>query len=256
MKKTKLILVILLGLWQTTQAQVTDAIKGAAKASGSVAKSYSSSGGGDAAASGCANGCADMGCQILFAEFFVNMWDYHESLYRGNVERINSIEVEATAYSNLVEPYYGFRPRVRGNWGLFSTDFRVAMLYDQAPDGSFGGFHTKDWQILGLNLIALDEFNLRVGSGFMYQDFDQKSYWENTAMADVYFDRWQIGAEGRIASQTSGAAPRKELSLRVSRKIAERGHFSTHFIAQGVYNRYFNAVDTWLFGGGIALKIQ
>ncbi len=46
-----------------------------------------------------------------------------------SIKRLVSLE---TFFQGAVQPsnYYLFNPRIRGNWGLFSTDFRVNYLLE------------------------------------------------------------------------------------------------------------------------------
>jgi hypothetical protein len=262
MKKSFIVLLSFLGLSATSlQAQVTDAIKSASKSSSS---SSSKSSGGGSISSGdvgsslsCLSSCFDIGCQIIGTQVVVGLWRYHEYINEQGLDRTTSIEAQVVAGGNTIKNYYTLRPRIRGNWGFFSTDFRVAMLYDyDETTGAFGGYHTKDWQILGFNLVAVEAFNLRLASGFMYEDFQKKYYLENSAMADVYFNKWHIGAEGRISHYTNGVVPRSELSLKTSYRIGQSKHLQTFVTAEGVYNQYFSKVNTWTLGAGVGIRFK
>lgn len=253
--------IFVIGGIETAQGQVTNAIKRSSSSSSSSSSGAKVSGGGGdlGSSAACFSSCFDVGCQLIGTGIVTGVLRYHDALLDKGIGRVTSVELQVIGGGNAINNYYTFRPRLRGNWGLFSTDFRIAMLYDYVPeDDSFGSYHTKDWQIIGLNLVAAQAFNLRLSSGFMYQDYDKKYAWENALAADVYFDRWQIGAEGRIAAapNTGGVLPRTELSLKTTYQLNQRKHIQSYLMAEGVYNKYFGEVETWTLGVGVGFRYQ
>src|SRR5687767_4134544 len=82
--------------------------------------------------------------------------------------------------------YYLFWPRVRGNWGLFSTDFRMNYLIEEGLDG-FIHIRTNDWQVLQLNLITSRFFTFRLGTGFMQETFAaERTFSESAFMLMIH----------------------------------------------------------------------
>ena len=111
--------------------------------------------------------------------------------------------------------YYLFNPRIRGNWGLFSTDFRINYLIQETTSGT-SDLSSLDWQILQLNILTTRNVIGRVGGGFMQENFGgRKSFFESSFGLFVQSNSKKIGAsiEYRVAQDyDTGVNPRREFS--------------------------------------------
>src|SRR5258708_3105729 len=110
-----------------------------------------------------------------------------DKLHKGDcIKGLVSLE---RFFQGAVQPstYYLFNPRIRGNWGLFSTDFRVNYLLEDDHTNGTHDLTTFDWQILQLNLITTRNFTARIGGGNLYERFGGKqSFFEWTTGASFY----------------------------------------------------------------------
>jgi hypothetical protein len=147
--------------------------------------------------------------------------------------------------------YYIVHPRVRGNWGLFSTDFRMNYLIEDGIDG-YKHIRTSDWQILQVNVITTRDFTARIGGGFMQEAFEgYKTFSEWTVgfhyQSDVH--PWGAFAEYR------GAEVRKEVSSFAQYRLFDAKYFHGFATAGFVYQRYYRSITTWGLQGGLMVRI-
>ncbi|MBT1703654.1 hypothetical protein [Chryseosolibacter indicus] len=147
--------------------------------------------------------------------------------------------------------YYIVNPRVRANWGLFSTDFRLNYLIRDDIDG-VQYLRTNDWQILQLNLITKKDVTLRVGGGFMQEAFNDHSA----------FTEWTVGVQAFPVNSKMGGAfeyrdaePRKEVSAQALFKLFDFRALHGYFSAGAVYQRYYRSISTWGLQGGLICRL-
>ncbi|NOS92659.1 MAG: hypothetical protein HOP30_12100 [Cyclobacteriaceae bacterium] len=233
----------------TSMAQVGD-IKNS-----SSSNSKSGGGGGDSKGGSSGGG--------FFVDIFINslseigVWQKYKLDKRSENEYIVSLDVIAQA---AVQPsrYYLMNPRIRGNWGLFSTDFRINYLLEEKITGN-EDLTTIDWQILQLNLVTTRHVIGRIGGGFMKENFGgQESFFESTY--GVFFQSGQkhLGAnlEYRLAQDfTTGAIPRRELGAHFEYRLASKGYWNTYLTMGGVYQQYYESVSVWGIQAGLALRV-
>jgi hypothetical protein len=154
--------------------------------------------------------------------------------------------------------YYMFFPRVRGNWGLFSTDFRMNYLIEEGLDG-FKHIRTSDWQIIQLNLITSRYFTFRLGTGFMKEAFgDKKSFSESALMFNVHApdQTKNLGFEYRFAKDwETGVNPRREFSVQYQHQILTAGALHGYASIGGVYQKYYNTIEVWGVQGGLVFRL-
>lgn len=155
--------------------------------------------------------------------------------------------------------YYMLWPRVRGNWGLFSTDFRMNYLIEEGADGEWIHIRTNDWQILQINLITSRFFTFRLGSGFMHEAFGAKrSFNESAFLFNIHApdQTKNLGFEYRFAKDwDTGANPRREFNVTFQQQLFSAGALHTYIVVGGVYQRYYNAIEIWGFTGGVVFRL-
>lgn len=199
-----------------------------------------------------------------FGYFFINFigsgivdWQRATLQKRAEVPMVLSLEVFGQA---AIQPssYYVFLPRVRGNWGIFFTDFRTNYLLEENIGGA-KDLATFDWQIIGLNIVNSKNVTARIGTGLMTENFgEHQSFSETSLGLTVQSTNQHMGltAEYRWANDfTTGAVPRREWSLFGQRKLFDTGIL--HGFATGglLFQRYYSEVNVWGIQGGFALKL-
>ncbi len=237
-------------------AQV-DQIKSSSSSNSKSTSSRSSERGGGSGSSSSSSG--------FFAYLFVDLigsgigaWQRDKLSKKEINPRIISLEL-ALQVAAQPSNYYLFNPRIRGNWGLFSTDFRVNYLMEQDIDGP-KDLTTFDWQVIQLNLVTAKNVIGRVGFGFMNENFGSKqSFFESTFGLSILSNDHKLGGslEYRVAKDyETDATPRREISASFERQIFSTGAFHGFATLGGVYQRYYSDVDVWGIQGGIIFRLH
>ncbi|MFK7904699.1 MAG: hypothetical protein AB8B69_06225 [Chitinophagales bacterium] len=201
---------------------------------------------------------ADSGTEFFFDiafDFLTLGYGYHaHQLSREKeIQEMSSIEVQPMigyANGNTIV----VAPRIRGNWGLFSTDFRYFNLVGG------GLYQTLDWQFM-LNVVNEKEATFRIGTGVMHEYYSEgRTYTEHFFGLDT---RWgesknfTSNIEFRLAKDyNTGATPRLELNLKLNRKIYEKGRIVGYWSVGGIYQRYFNQVNVWTGQTGLSFMLK
>lgn len=201
----------------------------------------------------------------MVAYFFIDLighgigeWQRSKLAKKEINPRIVSFELPMQA---AVQPsnYYVFNPRTRGNWGLFSTDFRVNYLVEEDIQGP-KDLTTYDWQIIQLNVVTAKHVIGRVGIGMMNENFGNKqSFAESTLGLSIFSSDHQRGVnlEYRVAKDyDTNATPRREISASVEKRLFSTGAFHGFATLGGVYQRYYNTISVWGVQAGMIFRIH
>jgi hypothetical protein len=213
--------------------------------------SSGSSGGHSEGGGGGGGGNVDIFFGVVQMAGMLEVWQ-REAL-RSKAENPDIISVEVylqTAFQP--SSYYIVTPRLRGNWGIFSTDFRLNYLLEETLDG-VEYLRTTDWQILQLNVLALNNVTFRIGAGIITENFgEKKTYQEWTTAVQLLNKGHQFG--GVVEYRWS--APRKEVSAHLQFKLFGTKHFHTFGTAGLMYQRYYSTVDVWGVQTGLLFRIN
>src|SRR5688572_3271930 len=200
-------------------AQV-DEIKGASSSNSSRSSGKSDGGSYDSGDDG--------GSGIFFDFLFGGIVEAQSFKLQKDKERYPSMVSLDVMFQGAVKPssYYLLWPRVRGNWGLFSTDFRMNYLIEEGAEG-YTHIRTNDWQILQLNLVTSRFFTFKAGAGFMQEAFNaEEMFYESAFLLFVHAPDQSklLGFEYRFAKDfDTGANPRWELSAQYQHEIFNKG---------------------------------
>ncbi|HZY82078.1 MAG TPA: hypothetical protein VFE50_21285 [Cyclobacteriaceae bacterium] len=247
MRKKFLVLTFLVCTSLAASAQVTS-IKGASSSN----KGFGERGGG--------SGLGSIYGAYVFLDFAVRVlpaWQIKTLERRGDVPNILSLEVFGQV---AVQPstYYVFNPRVRGNWGLFFTDFRMNYMLEERI-GHPDDLRTDDWQVLGLNVLNYRNVTARISTGFMHEAFGEgRIFQESVFGLSVMNNSQSIGGFGEIRwaqDHETGKMPRLEGSFNLQRRLIDKNKM--HVFATGgmMFQRYYNDINVWGFQGGLAFKL-
>lgn len=231
-------------------AQVNE-IKGASSSNSSSSKSESSDWGDSDYDSG--------GGGIFFDFLFGGIAEAQSFKLREGRERYPSMVSFDVVIQGAVKPsaYYLVWPRIRGNWGLFGTDFRINYLIEEGVDG-YIHLRTNDWQIIQLNLVTSRFFTFRLGTGIMKEAFSEgKSFSETAIMLMVHApDQTEtLAFEYRFAKDwDTGANPRREFGVQYQHQLFSTGSFHGYATVGVIYQRYYNSIDVWGMQGGLMFR--
>lgn len=197
---------------------------------------------------------------IFFDLFFGSIINGHSNKLSADRERYPSMVSLDIMLQGAVKPasYYILQPRIRANWGLFSTDFRMSYLIEDDVEG-LKHIRTNDWQVLQLNLITSRFLTLRVGTGFMQEAFGDNRYFSETAvMLHVHAPDQSklLGFEFRFAKDfESGLNPRREFNVHYQHQVFEASVLHGYISLGGLYQRYYNHIDVWGVQAGLVFRI-
>lgn len=173
-------------------------------------------------------------------------------------KRLISLE---TYFQGAVQPssYYIANPRIRGNWGLFSTDFRFNYLVEESKGSGSGDLSTFDWQILQLNIVTTKNVIGRVGFGNMVENYGAKqTFFEWTTGVNILSNDQKLGGalEYRVAKDyNTNAIPRREVNFFVEKQIFSTGALHGALTLGGMYQRYYESVSVWGMQAGLVMRI-
>lgn len=177
---------------------------------------------------------------------------------RDSVPRVVSFEVFA---HGAMQPsnYYLALPRVRGNWGLFSTDFRFNYLYQQDQGQGYSDLSTIDWQVLQFNILNSKYVLAHVGFGTMYELFGAHQHffeWTTGMSIMTNAQRLNFNWEFREAADyQTGAFPRREFNLSVEKQLFRAGRWRGYLTVGGLYQRYYSSVSVWGLQSGLTMRV-
>jgi hypothetical protein len=208
--------------------------------------SSGSSGRGDGGYSG-----SSLMADILFNVVFGEIIQAQQQKLQRRHEIPAMVSLEAMVQS-AVQPsgYYIVHPRVRVNWGLFSSDFRFNYLIEENIDGVIH-IRTNDWQTLQLNLVTTRDVVFRVGGGIMHEAFGEEHvYAEWTAALQYHPFTSRFGG----VAEYRDAEVRREIGGFVQYRIVDQGAMHGYLTAGSVYQKYYSAISVWGVQGGMLFK--
>jgi hypothetical protein len=234
----------------SAQAQVSD-IKSASSSNAS-----SGGGGGGDRRGGSGNSAAFV---YLFADALNGLVSWQQ--YKLQKKELNPYLVSFDIISQVaIQPsrYYLYNPRIRGNWGLFSTDFRVNYLLQEKGNGT-DDLSSIDWQILQFNVVTTRHVIGRIGGGFMKENFGgRQSFFESTYGVFVQSNNKKMGGsiEYRVAQDfTTNVVPRRELSAQFEKRLFSSGYWNTYLTLGGLYQNYYEKISVWGIQVGLAFRV-
>jgi hypothetical protein len=186
--------------------------------------------------------------QVMFSE--VVQWQQQKLQQRENVPTMVSLDV---MLQTAIQPasYYIINPRIRGNWGLFSTDFRLNYILEEDIDG-IKHLRTNDWQILQLNLVTTQNVTARIGGGIIQEAYGEKNtYTEWTTAIQIRPITSRLGG----TAEYRGSEARKEVNAHVQYAFFTRGRMHAYVTAGAVFQRYYRQVNVWGLQGGVSFSV-
>jgi len=191
--------------------------------------------------------CMAIACGACFDLTTALLLHHHDSLKRRmNTEPfLKSIDLMLHGGYSINMGTYSVLPRIRGTYGLFSTDFRFNSLIEYNAN-KIEDYTIFEWQILQLNFVPVRAFNFRIGAGMLYEQYTGKIYNENMIALGFQLLKSQmlIDLEGRACwDYDSGNSVFQEVNLRLSQRIIKVGGTYIYAALGGVYQRYYPNID-------------
>lgn len=244
----RLLIVILILPALAVAAQEVDAIKSASKSSSSSSRSSDE------------NNSSNGGGGILFDIItFIPHWQSFKLHDDNKLRYPPTISLDGM-FQGAFKPSdtYILWPRIRGNWGLFSTDFRVNYMVEKT-DAGVTDLRTNDWQILQLNIITSRFITARIGFGTMVEAFgNRKEYTEGTLGFGIHAPDHSNAffMEYREAFQSNAdVTARIEFSANYQHQIFRTGALHGYVSAGVVYQKYYGTIDFWGLQAGVVFRV-
>lgn len=164
--------------------------------------------------------------------------------------RLVSIEA-STMVTTQPSSYYIIHPRVRGNWGIFSTDFRLNYIIEEGIDGA-RMIRTSDWQVLELNIVSSPTATFYIGGGFITEAFEARTTnAEFSAALAMNPKRWPVG----VRTEYRFSEPRLEWSAQIVRVLLDRDKATVEIGAGALWQQYYDSIDLWGFQAGLTVRL-
>jgi hypothetical protein len=150
-------------------------------------------------------------------------------------------------------------PRIRVNYGLLSSDFRITSLNDMSP-AEGGTYNTFDWQIVQINLLNYKHFGFYFGGGLMSEHTSNTVHDFVEVSAGFLlreFGNWSGALEWRSAEgEPSPVIVRTEWGARVNYTFLNKKPLFVNLTAGTIYQRYYESIPVWSGVGGFSLVLK
>lgn len=210
-------------------------------------------------------GCNSMNCCWDGGLFFIDFLIEHQREIM-NLRKLDptliSLEIGANfAYAlhysqGDMYNYINYLPQIRGNLGIFSTDFRYNILMEYLADGT-DSFNS--WELVFmLNFVPDETFKMSFGSGMCYEIYTDTYYNEHYfgTKIGLFQNRDFIDIDTRlVVDYARGIYPFFEAGVRYNTKMIKFEHLSAYISLGGIYQNYYQAHDIWAARGGLIFNI-
>lgn len=188
----------------------------------------------------CTSVCATVAVGIMI--------EHHE--YQMNNRDINpmaaSIDVMPHFSYSSQDGLVNYLPRIRGTWGVLSTDFRFNYLTETA-DFSAETYRCMEWQVLQLSFSAAEVFNFRIGTGIMYENYTENVYNEHSVAMEARFSQQKVltTLEGRGTwDYETGNTVFLEANGRIAIRFININHVFGYLHAGYTYQSYYPSLPS------------
>lgn len=200
--------------------------------------------------------CGEACIPIIF-DLIVGLSDEQRRVVESDAENDRITSFQATMDAGLVPNYSKVLiPRIRGNYGIFSTELRVFDNVEKRLQTT-EHYSTFDWQMLIINLSTNKAFNLSIGTGFMKENYSGIAFHEWASTMDIYFkEKWRINLEGRTATDyKTHRNIRREATGGVYYAFKQTPKLSLYASLKGYTAHYYEVVslNSLMFGTSLTL---
>lgn len=184
---------------------------------------------------------------------------------KDSLPRIKNMEL-SFGYGAYPENEAIYLPKLRLQAGYIGTSFRSYVIQDKANPFLRDLFAFYSWQMLEFNYVNRENFTMRSGVGFVYNDFARLMSLEIGTSADVFFadEKFRVNIEGRITPfglkdgrrvLFGDQMTRKEILARFYIRPSERGKFHPEIFGGGYITNYFNSLTIWKIEAGVGFML-
>ncbi|TLX74912.1 hypothetical protein E9993_10955 [Labilibacter sediminis] len=161
-----------------------------------------------------------------------------------------SLESNLDFGTNLSE--FTLQPSLRGNWGIFASEIRYALLDDKT-----GSLQSFDWQVLIVR-IPIRDLKLNYGIGFTSLVDPKTSYFESSVGFELNPTNSKLSFSGnyRWTSRKSETRYRQEVKITGAYQTFEYGRISFSPMIGVTYQDYFNQDHFCVLNLGVKIRFK
>lgn len=268
MKKTFMAFAILVLLTSGTFAQVDSIKKASDKNKPSKSNSVEGKSNGTG---GCLSDCFGLacssGCSWMIQNAVIGALKLHGNYLKKRKDIPEVVSLELMPHFGYAEPSSSLIiPRIRGNWGLFSTDLRFSNMIEYGTADGTDFYNTLDWQVLEFNFVITKPVIVRLGTGLMHEFYSSSTFMEHFIGIDGNWmdHQYLASGEARIAPDyITSSIPRIETNLRFNYRIKKTQHMNAYAMAGVIYQNYyrnvspsFKGIEVWCIQTGLTINFH
>jgi len=146
---------------------------------------------------------------------------------------------------------YIFQTGLRGNWGIFASDFRYTNLSDNT-----GSLNTIEW-LVGIIRIPIKKFKIEYGMGFLRLPKQERNYFKQTVGFDWLLESGiNISGGYQWTVKTSlGTRFKENAYFRIDYKLINENKFHLGPMLEYSYQSYFSETNLSMISIGIIGRI-
>lgn len=189
----------------------------------------------------------------LFFNVFIGEIIYAQQQKLSHRDEIPGLVSLDLMFQGAAQPssYYILNPRLRANWALFSTDFRLNYIVEEDID-RMKHIRTNEWQILQFNFVTTDDAVFRVGAGFIEEAYEQRNYYSEWTTALLIHPS---GSKFGGFLEYRDSEMRKEINSYATYALFDHKALHGYLTGGVVYQRYFREVTTWGLQTGVIFRL-
>jgi hypothetical protein len=191
----------------------------------------------------CYTACCLAFSSHLFYAYIDRMSEHHDKLIHNRVDYPEAISFSASFIAGISpESQFGVMPKIRGTYGIFSSEFSFFQLSDYGNYGN--GIQQKiSWQVLQINSYPAKNVNFKYGGGMQLYNAGEDLLTELAASLELKFLDQKVGIviEGKYASDYSKSETNNsEISLFTKINLAKSNHVRSNLLIGASYNHFMN----------------
>jgi hypothetical protein len=145
-----------------------------------------------------------------------------------------------------------FNPKIRGNWGLFSTDFQYTSLHDHS-----GSLNSVDWQVLILS-IPIKILKVNYGIGFTSLLEPKTTYFESSVGIKLSLNKYKLNLNTNYRWTTqklNSNRYRQVFNFTADYQIWSNGNIHLSPLVGVNYQEYFSKHTYLLYTLGVRFRV-
>lgn len=138
---------------------------------------------------------------------------------------------------------------LRGNWGIFATDFKYTQLNDRQDD-----LKNIEW-VIGMIRIPIENLKLDYGLGFNRVLDLSTTYLKSHVGFDLRIQKTNVAGYYEWTGKTSlGSRFKQNVTIRLDHEVGNVGKLRFSPMLQYEYQNYFSSTEFHFINGGVVVR--